>query len=232
MNWGPGAQGGFQNALQVGLQLGGIARQREQQNALLEQRNRALDQRDEQFAAAQMAAKEKADAEARLAAVSAKAANGDEAALDELATLNFDRYTKIDAQQKAQTREEQAVLGQAALDVLRLPSEQRPNAVVNFAQNMPQYANEIGKIAYLPPAELEAALRSQIANAKMIEKLHSMEQPRYQAVPERGDLVNTRDPNAVRRFQQGAQQYSEGQTATNPATGERVIYRNGRWEPM
>jgi hypothetical protein len=38
MNWGPGAAGGFQNALSTGLQLGQMVRQQKQENALMQQR--------------------------------------------------------------------------------------------------------------------------------------------------------------------------------------------------
>lgn len=32
--------------------------------------------------------------------------------------------------------------------------------------------------------------------------------------------------------QQGATQYREGETATNPQTGEKIIFKNGQWMPM
>lgn len=42
MNWGPGAAGGFQNALSLGMQMGQMANQQRQQNALMQQREQAL----------------------------------------------------------------------------------------------------------------------------------------------------------------------------------------------
>jgi hypothetical protein len=43
MNWGPGAAGGFQNALSTGLQLGQMVRQQKQENALMQQRQQQID---------------------------------------------------------------------------------------------------------------------------------------------------------------------------------------------
>ena len=31
---------------------------------------------------------------------------------------------------------------------------------------------------------------------------------------------------------QGQQQFQEGQTATNPKTGQKVIFKNGMWQPL
>jgi hypothetical protein len=64
MNWGPGAAGGFQNALSTGLQLGQMARQQKQQNALMQQRQAQIDLQGRQFEADQAAAAEKAQREA------------------------------------------------------------------------------------------------------------------------------------------------------------------------
>jgi hypothetical protein len=51
--WGPGAAGGFQNALSTGLQLGQMARQQKQQNALMQQRQAQIDLQGRQFEAEQ-----------------------------------------------------------------------------------------------------------------------------------------------------------------------------------
>jgi hypothetical protein len=53
--FGPGAAGGFQNALGMGLQMGQIANQQRQQNALMQQRDQALAQRQTEFEAGQAA---------------------------------------------------------------------------------------------------------------------------------------------------------------------------------
>jgi hypothetical protein len=53
MSWGPGAAGGFQNALSTGLQLGQMVRQQEQQNALMQQRQEAIQLQQQRFDAQQ-----------------------------------------------------------------------------------------------------------------------------------------------------------------------------------
>jgi hypothetical protein len=64
MSWGPGATGGFQNALSTGLQLGQMVRQQKQENALMQQRQQQIDLQRRQFEADQAAAAEKAQREA------------------------------------------------------------------------------------------------------------------------------------------------------------------------
>jgi hypothetical protein len=228
--WGPGAQGGFQNALAMGMQMGQVARQNQQQNALMQQRQAQIDLQGRQFEAEQAAAAQTAD-------LTAKALQGDDAALSQLATVNFDRWKSLDGQIKGKAAEDAQVLGNAAIDLLNVPFAERPGRIIAYAQQFPQFAEKINQVAYLPQGEQEAALRTVVAEAKMIDKLIQMERPSYQAIPEGGTLVNTRDPSAVQQFQGGAaqgggSQYMEGQTAINPTTGQRIVFRNGNWRPM
>jgi len=58
--WGPGAQGGFQNALAMGMQMGQVARQNQQQNALMQQRQQQIDLQGRQFEIEQKQAQAKA----------------------------------------------------------------------------------------------------------------------------------------------------------------------------
>lgn len=62
--WGPGASGGFQNALQMGLQMGAMAREQQQQNALMKQRDEALALQAQGLAQQQQAAQAAAEAKA------------------------------------------------------------------------------------------------------------------------------------------------------------------------
>lgn len=232
MNWGPGASSGFQNALATGLQMGNIARQREQQNAFLEQREDALNLRRQEVARKAMAEQDKANRQAEVARDRRLAMQGDAEAKSRLMTSSFEAWEKVDAADKAKIAEETELYGQAAQYAL---SKRDPRAirqvVMGFAQ---QQGNnpEIMAIAQLSDQQMTEALQNAVFEAGLVKDLIAQDAPRYQAIPEGGTLVNTRDPQAVRTFQQGAPQYSEGQTATNPQTGERVIYRNGRWEPM
>lgn len=151
------------------------------------------------------AAQAKEQAAAMDADLTARALQGDDTALTQLATTNFEKWAKIDTRMKAQAVEESALLGEAALDILQVPpGEQRRARLITYAQQFPQFAEKINEVAFLPPAEQETQLRAVIANAKMVGKLHEMERPSYQAIPEGGTLVNTRDPGAVAQFQQGA----------------------------
>ena len=236
MSWGPGAAGGFQNALATGLQIGQMVDQRRQQNQLMQQRdvmiaNQTRDQQmqEQRFMQEQQTQQQTAD-------LTAKAVQGDETALSQLATVNFDRWKALEGTMKTKAAEESQVLGNLSLDLLNRPYEQRRGLFIAAAQQMPQFAEKIQEVAFLPPAEQEDALRSVIADAKMVDKLIQMEQPRYQAVGVDQDLVNTRDPEALRQFEasRGRAQggFQEGQTATNPQTGQRIVFRNGAWRPM
>jgi len=183
----------------MGLQMGQMARQREQQNALMQQRERQIGLQEQQYAAEQQAKQAEGD-------LTARALRGDAKALDELAAVNFDKWKTLDTRTKEVARTEAETFGNAALDVLQLPPQQRVDRIIGYARSMPQFAEKINELAYLPPAEQDAMLRTIVAEAQMIGKLHEMERPSYQAIPEGGSLVNTRDPSAVQQFQAGAPQ--------------------------
>lgn len=234
--WGPGASGGFQNALQMGLQMGAMAREQQQQNALMKQRQQQIDLQTQEAQAAEAERVRRQRAEQQTADLTSKALQGDDAALSQLATVNFDRWRALDGQIKGKAAEDAQVLGNAAIDLLSVPFAERPGRIVAYAQQFPQFADKINEVAYLPEAEQVAALRTVVAEAKMIDKLIQMERPDYQAVGVDQDLVNVRDPAALRQFDArrggGAPQYMEGQTAVNPSTGQRIVFRNGNWRPM
>jgi hypothetical protein len=199
----------------------------QQREAMIANQTRDQQMQEQRFAQQQQA-------EAQTADLTARAMQGDDAALTQLATVNFDRWKTLDAQIKGKAAEESQILGNAGLDLLNRPYEQRRDLFLAYAQQMPQFADKIQEVAFLPANEQEAALRTVVAEAKMVDKLISMERPSYQAIPEGGTLVNTRDPSAVQSFQGGAapQDFAEGQTATNPQTGQRIVYRNGAWRPL
>jgi hypothetical protein len=233
--WGPGAAGGFQNALSMGLQMGQMANQQRQQNALMQQREAMIanQTRDQQMQEARFAQQQQQ--EAQTADLTAKALQGDEEALTQLATVSFDRWKSLDGQIKGKAAEDAQVLGNAAIDLLNVPFAERPGRIIAYAQQFPQFAEKINQVAYLPQGEQEAALRTVVAEAKMIDKLIQMERPSYQVLPQGADLVNTRDPQAVAQFAPGGGApagFAEGQTATNPQTGQRIVFRNGAWRPM
>jgi hypothetical protein len=225
MSWGPGAAGGFQNALATGLQIGQMVDQRRQQNQLMQQRdvmiaNQTRDQQmqEQRFMQEQQTQQQTAD-------LTAKAVQGDETALSQLATVNFDRWKALEGTMKTKAAEESQVLGNLSLDLLNRPYEQRRDLFIGAAQQMPQFAEKIQEVAFLPPAEQEAALRSVIAEAKMVDKLIQMERPSYQAIPEGGTLVNTRDPQAVQQFQGGGQQQAPSLSDIDAELRRRGVIR-------
>lgn len=232
--WGQGAAGGFQNALAAGLQMGQIARQNQQQDMFMRQREAQIQQQGAQFEAEQAEALRKQDAARVEGELTAAALGGNEEALTQLATRNFDKWKSISGELKAKAVGEAELYGNAALDLLQVPYEQRRGRFIAYSQQFPELGDKIQEVAFLPAEQQETALRAALAEAKMIGKLHEMERPSYQAIPEGGTLVNTRDPAAVQQFQGGAASggFVEGQTATNPATGQRIVYRNGAWRPM
>lgn len=229
INWGLANQGGTQNALQMGLQLGTIARQRENQNALLEQRQQALDLRQQQFDRETMAQQDKANAAAALQADTAAAMNGDEAARQRLLATNFERFQKVDAATKAKLAEESEVYGQAATFALsqRDPQAIR-QAVIDFGiQNRNP---EVMKIAQLPDDQMVAALRSQVFESGMVNDLMRATDPNWRVIPEGGSLVDTNNPQAVQSFQQGTSERVVTRTGTAP-DGRRVVqYSDGTIE--
>jgi hypothetical protein len=199
--------GGFQNALATGLQFGQMARQRaeekEYKNALAgydpsnpetikpimaaDPRVGIQLQRD---AAEQQAKTQQADIQRR-------AAQGDPQAMAQLAGIDFGAWRGLQADQKAAAKERSGVLGNAALDVLNRPPEQRAAAwdayIDQLSQTMPELAQYRGQYN-------EQSARSVIAQAEMIGKLHEMEQPDYMAIPAGGTLVDTNNPQAVQQF--------------------------------
>jgi hypothetical protein len=244
INFGALQGGGFQNALSAGLQLGQFARQRQDEREF----NNALAQYDpskpetispimkaDPRVGLQLRGQQQAAQQQQVEAdLTQRALAGEEDALTQLATVNFDKWKGLDARQKAALVEENKVIGEAALSLSQVPYAQRRDLILAYAQQMPQMADEINEIAFLPEAEQNNALRVAITEAGLVEKLIQLERPSYQAIPEGGTLVNTRDPSAVQQFQQGGGGggFAEGQTATNPQTGQRIVFSNGAWRPM
>lgn len=181
------------------------------------------------------AAQAKAEQEQQTAALTQRALQGDDAALDQLATVNFDRWKSVSEQERKQSAEESAILGQAALSLMNTSPEQRRGLFIRYAQDMPQFADKIQEVAFLPPAEQDAALRSVIVQAKLVEKLNALEKPQYQRLAPGEVFVNTKDPAAVSQFSSGGQSqgggYANGTVIEN-AQGQRMVMVEGQWRPM
>jgi len=235
----------FQQGLELGQQRRGEMESRNALSALAANPNDAdamrnlafynpqAAQRQQVINQRERAAQQEAQQKSMTAELVRAAMAGDEAALDELAVVNRAAWKDINSDQQEQIVRESETLGQAALDILQVPFEQRQGRIIQYAQQFPQYAEQINELALLPQEHQDLALRGVVIDARMVGKLHQMERPRYQAIPSGGTLVDTSNPQAVRQFQSEVQGgYTEGQTATNPQTGERLVFRNGSWRPM
>lgn len=193
INWGLGTGNNALAMFQYGAQLGQNMQdrrdERQRQNALLDIRQREAD--------AKTAEQER---EARAREVQARAAQGDPSAMAELSGLDLAAWRGLAADQRSASNDRMKVLGNAALDVLNRPPEQRAAAwdayVGQLSQQMPELARFAGQYS-------EQAARSVVAQAEMMGKLHELESPDYQAIPAGGTLVNTSDPSAVQEYMDG-----------------------------
>lgn len=152
-----------------------------------------------QIAIQQRQQRDAAESEKRSQALFRSAMGGDDVAMDELAVHNFDKWKALDATQKAEAQAQATQFGNAALDVLNQPPEMRSQALQGYAGLHPKVAQMAG----LPPQQLEAELRSVVAQSKLTEKLIAMERPRYQVIPEGGVMVDTNNKQAVQQFTSG-----------------------------
>lgn len=157
------------------------------------------------------------------------AVGGDQAAMNELAVQNLDAWKTLGAEQRNQVKVETELFGNAAMDILNRPPEQRAQAVQAYAQQLGQQYPEVMQIAQLPPDQLEAALRSAIAEAGMVKQMIELERPDYMAIPAGGTLVDTRNPQAVQQFGEGPQPGAvedgyrfRGGDPANPQNWEKV----------
>lgn len=129
-----------------------------------------------------------------------RAAGGDHAALAELAGIDLDAWKTLGEVDRKAIKDRVDYVGQAALQIKTLPPESRAaawdsaidEAVRNGHPDLAQFKGQYS----------EQALDSAIYNAGLVDKLHSLTEPKYMPVPKDNDLVNVRDPNAVRAFGQ------------------------------
>lgn len=248
INFGIAQGGNFQNALATGLQLGQMARARQDQK---EQRNAlaafVTSPSDETAAAVaphnpelayrykqdQMAAQAKKEEAQLIQAAMSEDPNTRQAAMRSLATQKFDVWKTLSAEQKEQAEKEAKLYASAALEVLAAPAGERSQRLLGYAQQL--QSPEIAQIAQLPPEQQDAALRAAIAEGEMINELIAIERPQFMTVPMTDSLVNVKDPAAIAQIaserNQQASDFTDGTVIENDA-GERMILRNGQWVPM
>ena len=110
-------------------------------------------------------------------------------------------------------------IGQAVLDVMQQPEDQRAarwDAYVDqFSQRYPNAGQYRGRFSN----DLGMAV---LAQSGLMQEYQKTQQPSYMAIPEGGTLVNTRDPGAIAQF--GAPQ---GAPQAAPAAGPAPIAYQG-----
>lgn len=218
MNWGPGAAGGFQNALQTGLMLGGRVRQNRERNALMEQRQQALALQEQQA----RARADQAEAQQRRA---------------DLPMLT--NLLEHAAQGPEQWQQAVATAQQYGIDVSSLPQQFDPQWATQQAQTMRLLSSPQGQEALstagkqatdegLRPGTPDFQARvTELVNAGLIAT---------QSVQPGGTVVSYDKRTGVARpIIQGSSFGGSGQptpTAINPETGERLEVRDGQWVPV
>ena len=225
IQWGNNsALAGFQNALALGADIGGAIRQKREDGALSAYMDTAntggIVATPEQEAASkaayerlnkinprlafqvqgqmqqQEAARAKIAQEQRAAQLRQQAAQGDPAALQQLVGIDFDSWKTLDANKKQQIKAQTEYTGQAALRISQLPPQEQAAAwdqaiEQGVQQGYTGLADYRGKFS---PQALNAA----IDNAGLVEKYISYAEPKYMVRPTESDLINVRDPNALR----------------------------------
>lgn len=137
-----------------------------------------------------------------------RAAQGDPAAIAELAGVDWSAWKDVSAPDKEKLKARTDFLGQAALRISQLPADQQPQAWDSYVQQGVQMG--YGDLAEYQGKYSPEAVQALIANAGQVSKLFELEQPRYQVIPEGGMLVNTRDPAALAQVGAGGQQAPQG----------------------
>lgn len=151
-----------------------------------------------------------------------KAAAGDQQAMSQLAGVDLEGFDKLDEISRRRAKENIEVLGQIALAA---DTPQKWDAYVD--QLGPQFAQYRGQFS-----QREGI----IARANLIKDYLSQNEPKYMAAPQGAGLINVKDPAAIAAWNaetvQQTPQIQDGTTATNPQTGQKIILRNGQWQPM
>jgi hypothetical protein len=178
---------------------------------------------------------------AQVAELTRRAAAGDPDALRELAPIDLDAWAKLDARQREHIKRGVDYVGQAALAISKLPPDQRAAAWDEYAQRgveqgFTELADEVGGYS-------EEALQSALAEAGLVRQAIEMAEPqefnvgpgegRYQRDPITGGISTVIAPNPgdAAPFSPVGGVVAEGATATNPQTGEKIIFRGGQWVP-
>jgi hypothetical protein len=221
INWNLAAPVDVGGAFQTGFQHGQDMRQQaDSKNALaafganpsMQTANALMpvDPRLGMQARAQVAEQE---ATQRKQAVMQRVAQGDHSALTELAGLDPEMWSRLDGQHREKIKQATGFMGQAVLQVSRLPEEQRAQAWASYVQQAEAGGMDI-------PTQFERyspeAMNAAAAEAGTMEKLIKQFEPDWHFSPN-GGLVNFADPKSIQGYGQWMSKGAQG-GATPPAT--------------
>lgn len=158
--------------------------------------------------------------------LTAAAAAGDKTAAAQLAGIDLDAWDKLADNQRQSVKTRAEYIGNAALQISRLPEAERPAAWDAAVTQGKQFGVD-GLDGYVGKYSPEA-LNSALASAGQVKTFLDMNEPKYQALPEGGTLVNTNDPNAVRSYMGGLGALASAQTKT---IGGKTYFQtpDGKW---
>lgn len=238
-NWGLAYQGNFQNALATGLQIGGALRNRRLQEEEMKRRREAEErEREGRNALATYATAPNDDAFAAAVQYDPRAAmavRGDHRR-DQAAQAQAERQRLADMAKLTRGVVDQAsyqqalnVAQQLGVDVSQAPPQYDPQWIEQQARifeffaddknDLPGIARELQQAGYEPGTpEFQEAMK-QVINSKYASDY----------VDQAG---NTRRRSVLNLGGSEVPQVQEGATATNPQTGEKIIFRNGAWQAM
>lgn len=142
----------------------------------------------------------KRERDAQLVDLRKRAAAGDAGALTELAGLDTDMWMKLDDRTKETVKKATSFMGQASLDVSRLPEVARAAAWGRYVQQAEASGMDI-------PTQYERyspeALNAVVAEAGAMEKLIKQYDPDYRVVPQGGYIENVNPLSRTTPIQSG-----------------------------
>ena len=153
--------------------------------------------------AGQEAARAKLMQEQRAADLRTKAAQGDPAALQELVGIDFEGWSKLDANKRRLIEDQTKYTGQAALRISQIKDPREQAAAWDQAVDQGVQAGYAGMADYRGKFSTQA-LNAAIDNAGLVDKFIELAQPKYIVRPQDSDLINVRDPEAIKAAGVGA----------------------------
>lgn len=169
----------------------------------------------------------------RLADLLPRAQSGDTAALNQIAGIDRGLFKDLSSEQRERAKQR---IGEIAAAARWADNPQKWDQAIDILTrqgiDVSQYR---GRFDLREQAILQMGAMGQY--------LESAPKPEYRSIEAGGSLIDVSggNPRVVIAPNDGSRPtgapvqsggVQEGATATNPQTGERIIYRNGQWQPM